>query len=292
MRMSNLTKLDLLSDGELEKERQGLVKRPRDPIPDTKAFRQLQERFAEAAMARNGKDFIGWFDKLPRNPGPEVNLLDQPMTEAELFDPPANTEQRIYEKLGNLGTRYAASPYFWASYHLEMIKRGLILPSYFAMEKTSETGRARLESSLSTKQQKPLDDAVRNILRRWSGLPHVRGNASIFLDCRTARAWWRGHIARESERAVRVDRERVWGVLHSTEIWTHLMMYSVKSLTVVGDSQLRPAIVARLADEDPVPTDRVRIQKFLQAVGVRTAQQLLGSRSARDNLTMLREMEV
>ena len=58
------------------------------------------------------------------------------------------------------------------------------------------SGLERIERALAETGEKAaqkIDECVRTVLRRLSGLPE-RGSRSVIVDCPFARAWWRGRL--------------------------------------------------------------------------------------------------
>lgn len=173
-----------------------------------------------------------------------------------------------------------------------MIESGLAEPSYFAKSQVSDTGRARTEKALAlvSLDEKPLDGCIRTILRRMGGLPEARGSVSVFQDCRTARSWWRGLFVDEVCGELETDRARAWEVLRTNQIWEQLTGYVVQKLTVLGDTRIRIALIAHFAEMDTIPNDREKIQNILNRIGQRTAYQMMGVLSPRENLEIIRSI--
>ena len=118
----------------------------------------------------------------------------------------------------------------------------------------------------------------------------------MFVDCRLSRAWWRGHISHQVAEDIGLDVEAAWEFLRLPDgAWDQLTQHSVRKLTVVGDRNIRSALIARLMDAD-LATDpkkrRERIQGFLSNVGVRCAYQALGLLTPQENLAIFREVDI
>jgi len=280
--------IELMSATDLSRKRWSLVKR--ELGDNENSIRDRQKKFAEVLLANDPKILAGYLSK-PKGETLNLPTFSEKITEAQIFNPPEDTENLIYTTLQELEPRHASSPAFWASYHLEMMKINLIEPTYFAMSKVSQSGRARIEEALYKKDADLLSGVVRTFLRRFCGLPEIRGTLSVFNDCRTSRAWWRGFIVSEvRELYPDIEENLLWDVLRGTELWTHLMMYGVRRLTVISDKNIRVALVARLAEIDPTPRDRPRIQRFLKEIGRKSAYQMMGALSIRDNLEIIRSI--
>lgn len=278
----------ILISGNLSKVRGDLIK-----SPDEDLRRQKQKEFAELAMDSNVGRFVDYFkfhcktEPLERN---GISCPERPFTEAEFSDPPQDTEQTVFKALRNLPQRLACSPAFWASYHLGIIESDIIKPSYMAKGQIGKSGQGRIEKALGSYGKKPLDDCVRTILRRMGGLPEARGSVSVFQDCRTARAWWRGFFADEVCRELGTDEDKVWKALRTNQVWEQLTGYVVQKLTVLGDTRIRIPLIAYVADTDPVPNDRETIQNILNRIGQRTAYQMMGVLSPRENLEIIKDI--
>ena len=189
-----------------------------------------------------------------------------------------------------LSRRLASSNAFWASYHLNMVAEGLIRPSYLVKSQTRETGRARVEKALVLKNKKSLDNCIRTILRRMGGLPEVRGYTSVFQDCRTSRAWWRGCFTQQVHGELGTEKDNIWRVLKTNRIWEEITGHVVEKLTVLGDARIFVPLIACLSEMDPIPSDRKVIQDFLRRIGQRTAYQMMGVLSPEENLEIIRDI--
>ena len=94
-----------------------------------------------------------------------------------------------------------------------------------------------------------------------------------------------------------LDLKNVWLHLRLPDAtWDQLQQYAVKRLTVVGDRNIRSALVARLMesalDQMSSKDRRRRTQEFFAKVGARSAYQALGTLTPGQNLSIFREMEV
>lgn len=282
---------NLLISSSLSKLRSDLVK-----SKDKDLLFKKQKEFAELAVHNGGKKFISYFrdrcktQNLEENYFPLSQLGTTALTESEFADPPQDTEASVFDSLRDLSQRLASSNAFWASYHLHMIDDGLIEPSYLAKAQIKETGRARIEKAIMLEDRNSLDGCTRTILRRIGGLPEVRGYTSVFQDCRTSRAWWRGFFVEEVHRELGIDRDKIWRVLRTNRIWEEVMGHVVEKLTVLGDRRIFIPLIGCLADMDTIPNDRHTIQDFLKRIGQRTAYQIMGILSLKENLEIIREI--
>lgn len=287
---------EMLVSGNLSKLRSDLIGKSSD---ENGLRLKRQKELADSAIDPDSRKFINYFKSHCKTetlaqwgndstPPPRNRRL----TESELFEPPQDTEEAVFNSLRNLPQRLASYPAFWTSYHLDMIESGLVEPSYFAKVQISETGQARTEKALAlvSVDEKPLDRCVRTILRRMGGLPEARGSVSVFQDCRTARSWWRGLFVDEVCGELGTDRDRAWKVLRTNQIWEQLTGYVVQKLTVLGDKRIRIALIAYFAEMDSVPNERDKVQDILNRIGRRTAYQMMGVLSPRENLEIIRSI--
>lgn len=306
--MPDQTTTDILlySAAELSRERSMLIDKRN--LQKGAELTRRREKLARAAGSEDQQAFLAWFDKIEKKDvGPPLQFRpsDRPLTGQEVSDPPLSTERGNFDLLRNLPPRLAALPSFWTSYQVEMVRRGLIDPADLARRPggTSQTGRAILQKAIrqkaarrKSKKKNLLDQCIRTILRQLGGLPEERGYVTVFMDCRLSRSWWRGHISHQVAEDIGLDVESVWEFLRLPDgAWDQLAQYSVKKLTVVGDRNIRSALIARLMESDLAADTRKRrerIQGFLSNVGVRCAYQALGLLTPQENLAIFREMEI
>ena len=289
----------LYSAADLTRRRLGLIAKGESKAGGDVLDRQLA--LAEAAEGAR-QAFLDWFEGIAidrRASALSFRPETQPLTGQEIANPPLETERDHYRILKNLPPRLAALPSFWTSYQLQMVRLGLFDPADLAtpIGSTKETGRARLQKAIRRTKTTLLDGCVRTILRQLGGLPEERGYVTVFVDCRLSRAWWRGHLSHQVARDMDVDVEDVWAHLRVPDAtWDQLQQYTVKRLTVVGDRNVRSAIVGRLMESgieaESSKVRRQRTQAFLAKVGARCAYQTLGSLAPKQNLALFREMDV
>ena len=282
---------NLLISSDLSELRRDLVKSNNKDL----LFRK-QKEFAKLAIDTDNRKFIAYFKCRCKTQDMEEKhllppyLVGSPLTEDEFADPPQDTESSVFNSLRNLPRRLASSNAFWSSYHLNMVEAGSIKPSYLAKAYIRETGQARIEKAIASRDRKPLDDCVRTILRRMGGLPEVRGYTSVFQDCRTSRAWWRGCFTEEVHDEIGTEKEKVWRVLRTNRIWEEITGHVVEKLTVLGDRRIFIPLVACLSEMNPIPNDRNTIQDLLRRIGQRTAYQVMGVLSLEENLEIIKEI--
>lgn len=163
---------------------------------------QVQRRFLE--QVRSGDDFIRELDQIKMVGQGVASLIPTPLTESEYKDPPTDTEQTLYRSWRGLVPAVASRSSFWALLTLEHLRESRIQPVYLAANGGSlPGGEERIDRALmdgTVNADKLVDNCVRTVLRRLGGLPEVRGNRSVFVDCPFARAWWRERMANEAAR--------------------------------------------------------------------------------------------
>ena len=166
----------------------------------------LQRDFLEAV--RNSQTFIDYIRSAISTAGSyELPLSTDPMTEDEFKAPPADTETRLYESWSELTPRIACRSTFWANFTCRHIEAQKINAVYLAANGGNMSGGAeRIDRALMETGDRAVEDAwtatVRTVLRRLGGIPEVRGNRSVYVDCPFARAWWRERLV-EPDRAGR-----------------------------------------------------------------------------------------
>ncbi len=227
-----------------------------------------QQRFLEAV--RDGDAFVREMDRISvigdRNP----DLYPSRLSEAQFKNPPCDTEARMYDLWKELPPAVASRTSFWTNFTVEHVRSRLVEPSYLASNGvSSQTGAERIDRALSRNDPKPevrMDDCVRSILRQMGGLPHVRGNRSVFVDCPFARAWWRERLLRQAEESSGIEKTRIGKMLRESKgHWEWFVSAMVSKNPVFGMSVVQNAVAASLArllpqspEERPPSKDFVR----------------------------------
>ena len=185
--------------------------------------------------------------KLGLSDGKEIDAPDLPrvLSPSEYRDPPLALERELCDSLPDLTPARAAQPAFWALCHIAWLEAGCFespLEVFF------------LGAKVTGKEVGKPDQAVRNLFRRMSGLPHARGKVSVLADCTISCAWWRGRVARlAADESVMVNdpfsTEDAHRVLHAgNDAWARLVGDSVRRVTVVNHSRLHAALIAEYLD--------------------------------------------
>ena len=229
-----------------------------------------QERFLEAV--RDGEAFVGEMDRIPVTGERSLDLYPVPLTEAQFKNPPDVTEARMYDLWKDLPPAVASRTSFWTNFTVEHVRSDpkRVAPSFLASNGvSSQAGAERIDRTLSRSDPKPevrMDDCVRSILRQMGGLPHVRGNRSVFVDCPFARAWWRERLLRQAEESSGIEKTLIGVMLRESKgHWEWFVSAMVSKNPVFGMSVVQNAIAAGLVrllpqspDERPPPKEVIR----------------------------------
>ena len=191
--------------------------------------------------------------------GEPFGPLAERMSEAEFGNPPSDTERRLFDAWQGLSPRVACRASFWGCVTYRHIEARRIESSFLATNGVgSLTGAQRIDAALgdrSTASQ--LDGCVRTVLRRLGGLPEVRGNRSVYVNCPLARAWWRERLVREVAADDEALGRQVRFVVHpeSQQYWEELVTFVVSRNSVFGSTAVRNILIrtlARALDADPL----------------------------------------
>ncbi len=193
--------------------------------------------------------------------GERFDPLAERMSEAEFGNPPSDTERRLYDAWNRLTPRVACRAAFWGCVTFRHIEAGRIESSFLAANGVgSFTGAQRIDSALGADGEQAaskLDSCVRTVLRRLGGLPEVRGNRSVYVNCPLARAWWRERLVSEVAAGDAALARRVRAVVHpeSQQYWEDLVTFVVSRNSVFGSTAVRNILIRTLAkalDADPL----------------------------------------
>ncbi len=211
---------------------------------------QNQQRFLRAV--RRNDEFLAYLAaEVPTQIGnAQVPSFQEPLSEQMYKDPPADIEQEMYGTWRALTPHVACRNTFWAAVTYQHIKDGCIQASYLAANGTpAGTGAERIDLALARSEPKSIDACVRAVIRRMSGLPGVRGNRSVYVNCPLARAWWRERLVESVLRhGSSVERPMVLEVVRtSQEYWERLISGIVSRNSVLGSTMVLDAFVASIA---------------------------------------------
>lgn len=237
------------------------------PSEVTEPIRQRQLELVDAA--REGPAELARYLRVQLDLEGDQRLEAPPfprreLTPSEYKDPPVELEKELgaawKDELEHRAA-LASSPLFWLLCHIIWIEEGRLGRDGLALEEALLAGTDAREAR------------IRNFLRRTGGLPHVRGNTSVFSDCPLARAWWRVHLADEVEHTTEGHveaRAAHWLFHRHRPSWEKLVMLSLKRITTINQPGARAAIVYHLGEK--VRTDGRFDQKDVEAVATGLAR--------------------
>ena len=151
---------------------------------------------------RSGDGFLECFESIGTIGTKDAALLPERLTEPMFKEPPADTERMLYSSWSAVAPALACRSTFWAEVTLNHVRHGLIDSAFLAANGGNLSGGAeRIDSALNDMTNsgpQRIDNCVRTVLRRLGGLPEVRGNRSVYVDCPFARAWWRERMIEQA----------------------------------------------------------------------------------------------
>jgi len=240
-----------------------------------------QKRFLE--QVRDHDEFIAELDKIKASNASKPALIPRPLTESEYKEPPIDTEQALYRSWPELVPAAACRSALWARVTLEHVRHRRIQAVYLAANGGSlPGGTERIDRALADRSGKAsllLDRCVRTILRRLGGLPEVRGNRSVFVDCPFARAWWRERMVSQAAQGNSELESAVRAVFRINQTyWEKFIDRVVFRNSTFGASDIRSAFARALGSAVAAnPASNLRETKTLQRL-CRNATACQGSR--------------
>ena len=201
---------------------------------------------------RDTAAFLDRVSSIPTDGAIDPALAPEQMTESEYKDPPASTEQALYTSWSALTPAVACRSTFWAKLTIEHIRAGRIQSVYLAANGGNLPGGAeRIDFVLADatgQGPKRIDDCVRTVLRRLGGLPEVRGNRSVYVDCPFARAWWRERMVSQAANGNAQMATVVGAVIRTNQTyWEKLIDRIVFRNSTFGSENIRNAFLRALA---------------------------------------------
>lgn len=213
-----------------------------------------QREFLQAV--KDNDDFSRFMsEKIRVTDGESLPLYDGPLTEASFKEPPQDVERVMYEVWRGVPPRTACRVSFWAEMTLDHVRSGKIGEASWLASNggITESGEERIDRALSMDgdgDARAIDDCVRTVFRRMSGLPSARGNRSVFVNPTFGRAWWRERIvARILGRGGGIEsRDALLEVVRrSQEYWERLVTMIVSRGSVFGSVDVQDALINGLA---------------------------------------------
>ena len=248
----------------------------------------LREKGAERQIdflecVRDTPRFLEVFSAVPTVGSHDVALAPCPMTENEFKDPPVSTERELYQSWSEVTPSLACRSTFWACLTVQHITHGYLHSIYLAANGGNLPGGAeRIDQALAdSTEQRPrrIDACVRAVLRRLGGLPEIRGNRSVYVDCPFARAWWRERMVEQVARGDEDVAAQVRAVIRvSQTYWEKLVDRIVFRNSTFGSTNIRNAFLRALAHLlETDPSSELRRSATLQRI-CRRATAYQGSR--------------
>ncbi|MCS1406936.1 MAG: hypothetical protein M2R45_00092 [Verrucomicrobia subdivision 3 bacterium] len=214
-----------------------------------------QRNFLQAIQDR--QQFLDRMKSIKEEAGDSVCVLPNRMSEREFNNPPPDTEQRIHHHWQDVARSLAASSSFWAYVTLEHVRERKIDADYLAAGPGNNSpGRERIDRALRPNAgEKEIDDCVRTVLRKLSGLQGVRGRRSVYVDCPLARSWWRQYLVSRAAKRVKGEDEIIGRVIRQSQThWERFVSGMVSRNPVLGMENTQDALLvamAKLAEQPP-----------------------------------------
>ena len=211
---------------------------------------ERQREFLE--IVRDRAAFLNHFADVPTIGAIDTDFVRDPMTESEFKDPPSDTEQTLYKSWRMVTPSVACRSTFWAYVTLKHIRMKRIDSVYLAANGGNFLGGAeRIDFALrdeTAEGPQRIDSCVRTVLRRLGGLPEVRGNRSVYVDCPFARAWWRERLVEQTTCADPESADQVRKIIRLNQTyWEKLIDRIVSRNSTFGSTNIRNAFFKALA---------------------------------------------
>ena len=267
-----MKKIEVIDDEKLEEAQKRLV------IPSSKSNLRgspEQQKFVEL-VADDTEAFCRQLQSWITQKGNSPKLLPRKLGYTEYRDPPYKTEVEIAQTWDYLPPSQASRPGTWTRISLELIKKDLVESHYFVNGGNSKyNGRDKIQGILNRNNPDEIDGCVRGIFRSLGGLTGPRGKRTTFIDCPLAKCWWRHRIACQVHECFPdIGVKDYSDGLRQSSMWQELIESMVSKLTVIGDDNIRLAVIRYLVESGNV--SKLHVQALLQAIGRRSTTQALG----------------
>ena len=201
---------------------------------------------------RSGDGFLERFGQVETIGTREAELLPELLTEPMFKEPPTDTERMLYSSWSAVAPALACRSTFWAAVTLNHVRHGLIDSAFLAANGGNLPGGAeRIDFALndvSNSGPQRIDNCVRTVLRRLGGLPEVRGNRSVYVDCPFARAWWRERMIEQASAGRDDVAQSIRTVFRfSQTYWEKFIDRIVFRNSTFGSENIRSSFVRALA---------------------------------------------
>ena len=233
----------------------------------------FQREFLNAV--KDSEDFLNFFDReVSRIDGENIEMFPGPLTEQSFKEPTKDQEQLMFATWNDVSPRVGCRISFWGEVTLRHVRAEMIAEPYWlaANGGRTEGGDERIDRALAMRGEsgnRLVDDCVRTVIRRMSGLPHVRGNRSVFVNPSFGRGWWRERLVSNIlQRPGVEDREDLLEVVRaSQQYWENLVTMIVSRGSVFGSRNVQDALVNSLAKHfKAYPDTRLRTANGLTMV--------------------------
>ena len=266
--------IEVIDDEKLEEEQKRLV------IPKSKSELRgsAEQRLFVGQVANSPSEFCERARAWVSNSGDIPALLPRKLSYTEYHNPPYKTETEIAKTWSYLSPSLASRPGTWVRISLELVENSIIQGHYFVSGGSGKYyGKDKINRTLNKNIPDEIDNCVRDIFRKMGGLIHVRGKRTTFIDCPLAKCWWRHRIACETHSHFRnFEIEDYSDLLRNNPVvWQELVEAMVSRLTIIGDQNVRPAIVRYLTEYNN--TSQATVRSLLDSIGRRSTMQALGS---------------
>lgn len=214
----------------------------------------FQHRFLSAVKSPDS--FVEFMDDevSASKQGQKVAVFDQPLTEQSFKEMTADQEEAAFAAWSGVPPRVACRVAFWAEVTIQHIRAGVIQEAFWlaANGGRNESGEERIDRALQKEGEdgaRLMDDCVRTVLRRMSGLPSARGNRSVFVNPSFGRAWWRERLVNRIASRDGSESKRALSnaVRSNQEYWERLVSMIVSRGSVLGSVDVQDAFVNALA---------------------------------------------
>ena len=271
------------------------------PVKELEDIYERQKEFLKIVCGKSSEKLPDLLFKKCGKKAETVSVsLPKPFEDCEFGSPTRATETKYWKLWQKIAPRRAAISSWWASLHLNMIQQGVIQASYLASSgRVGETGEIYIERALKEGNIKEqigiMDKCIRGIFRHLGGIP-IRGHRTAYLDCKTARGWWRRRFAEEAAQVYNsVSVDNIHQSLRIPAIWELLCQYIISNLTAIGDQNLRSALLAFLGETYSQDNKKAPVfygkqfKKLLLRLGRRTTWQVFGVLDADEILEIVRQ---
>ena len=203
--------------------------------------------------ARDTGRFLERMAGIPTTGTVSAPVVPDRLTENEFKEPASIIERALNETWAALPPAIACRSTFWARVTLDHLQSGRIQSPYLAANGGSlPGGLERIDHVLAdTSDRAPrlIDLCVRTVLRRLGGLPEVRGNRSVYVDCPFARAWWRERWVDHASRGDHEIARHLRAVVRTSQTyWEKFVDRVVFRNSTFGAENLRSAFLRALAE--------------------------------------------